>query len=77
MSKKRVTNPHDKFFKAAFSYSEVAEGFIVNFLDEEIQKMIDLSTLELQSESFIDEELKASFSDIFRIELFSSDICWE
>ena len=60
----KIQNPHDKFFKETFSNVEVARDFIKNYLPENILKIIDLETLELQKDSFINEELQEVFSDM-------------
>ena len=60
----KIQNPHDKFFKETFSNVEVARDFIKNYLPESILKIIDLETLELQKDSFINEELQEVFSDM-------------
>jgi len=60
----KIQNPHDKFFKETFSNVEVASDFIKNYLPESILKIIDLKTLELQKDSFVNEELQEVFSDM-------------
>lgn len=44
---------------------EVARDFIKNYLPESILKIIDLETLELQKDSFINEELQEVFQICF------------
>ena len=60
----KVQNPHDKFFKDTFSNPFVVRDFVENYLPEPILKMVDLSELEIQSGSHVDEELSELFSDI-------------
>jgi len=60
----KVQNPHDKFFKETFSNVEVARDFMQNYLPEPILKIVDLQTLDIQKDSFIDENLKEVFSDM-------------
>ncbi|MDK2943087.1 MAG: hypothetical protein PWP56_2600 [Acetobacterium sp.] len=43
---------------------EVARDFIENYLPESILKIIDLETLELQKDCFINEELQEVFSNM-------------
>lgn len=57
-------NPHDKFFKEAFSRKEKAGDLIKNVLPEGLSRNIDVGTLQLDSSSYIDEELSKSFSDL-------------
>ena len=60
----KVQNPHDKFFKETFSNVEIARDFMQNYLPEPILKIVDLQTLDIQKDSFIDENLKEVFSDM-------------
>ena len=59
-----MKNPHDKFFKAAFSDIETARGFLEHYLPEEVKKQIDLTTLETTQGSYVDRELKESHTDL-------------
>ncbi|SHF12553.1 Rpn family recombination-promoting nuclease/putative transposase [Caloramator proteoclasticus] len=60
----KIQNPHDKFFKEVFSNIEVAKDFIINYVPKEIVEIIDLDTLSLQKDSFINEQLKEVYSDM-------------
>lgn len=66
----KIQNPHDKFFKETLGNVATAKDFLINYLPEHIMKVIDVSTLELQKDNFINNELVESFSDL----LFSVDI---
>jgi len=59
-----IFNPHDKFFKETFSIRENVIDFLQGTFPEEILEKLDLSTLTLDNNSYIDEELKEHFSDI-------------
>jgi predicted transposase/invertase (TIGR01784 family) len=59
-----LRNPHDLFFRETFSRLEVARDFMANYLPVEVTAVLDLSTLELQKDSFIDPDLRAHFSDM-------------
>lgn len=59
-----IHQPYDKLFKAAFSKKEVAIDFFKNRLPASIQSKIDLNDLQLESSSFVSEELKDSHSDL-------------
>ena len=66
----KIQNPHDKFFKETFSKIEVARDFMNNYLPQSIINIVDLNTLELQKDSFINEELQEVFSDmLFRVKI--------
>lgn len=57
-------NVHDKFFKSLMGEKENAISFFRNYLPQALLQEMDLESLELQSESFVDEKLKESFSDV-------------
>jgi predicted transposase/invertase (TIGR01784 family) len=59
-----VPNPHDVFFKEVFSDKDNAVDFIKGVFPRELKEKLALSTLELDNNSYVDEELKESFSDI-------------
>lgn len=59
-----LTNPHDRFFKESFSRPEVARDFLSNYLPPAVVSNLDLNTLNLQSDSFIDPDLQAQYSDL-------------
>jgi predicted transposase/invertase (TIGR01784 family) len=65
-----ISKPHDKFFKDIFSRPEVAQDFCRHYLPREIVELLDLSTLTQAKDSFVDENLRESFSDLlFKIKL--------
>ena len=57
------TQPHDKFFRDAFSRIDIAKDYLQHFLPLAISKNLDLSSLELQSESYISPALQDYYSD--------------
>lgn len=59
-----IHQPHDSFFKKLFQVIEEAVSFILNYVPENIQAVLDIDTLEVSSETFIDEELQRFYSDI-------------
>jgi predicted transposase/invertase (TIGR01784 family) len=59
-----IRNPHDLFFREAFSRIEIAHDFIENYLPGEVVATLDLDTLELQKDSFVDPDLREHFSDL-------------
>jgi recombination-promoting nuclease RpnB len=64
MKKTPLHNPHDKMFRAAMQYPQVAREFLDSHLPENIKKNLDLSTITVCPNSFIDEELKLLQSDV-------------
>lgn len=59
-----IQNPHDRFFRETFSRLEIARDFIQHYLPHEVVAILDLDTLELQKDSFVDPELQEHFSDL-------------
>ncbi|MCS6845019.1 MAG: Rpn family recombination-promoting nuclease/putative transposase, partial [Caldilineales bacterium] len=57
-------NVHDRFFKQVFAEQAVAADFLRNYLPAEVVGLLDLTSLELAKESFVDAELRAQFSDL-------------
>jgi len=60
----KVQNVHDKFFKETFSRIDVITNFLEELVDAQLIKKLDLSTLKIDNNSFIDEELEEYFADI-------------
>ena len=58
-----IFNPHDKFFKETFSIRENVIDFLQGTFPEEILNKLDLSTLTLSNNSYIDKELKEHFEE--------------
>ena len=58
-----MNNPHDKFFKKSIAWKDTAEGFLQHYLPQELLDKIDLTTLEIDKDSFTDDELEEYFSD--------------
>lgn len=61
---KKIHNPHDAYFRTAMSDLRVATEFFEQHLPQRIRAVVDLSSLQLQKSSFIDEALQASMADI-------------
>lgn len=66
----KIKNPHDKFFKETFGNVTVAGDFLTNYLPATVIKYIDIETLDPQKDSYIDEKLEETFSDL----LFKANI---
>lgn len=59
-----LSNPHDRFFKELFSRQEAARDFLQHYLPADITPLLDLTTLEINKDSFIDPDLQEHFSDL-------------
>ena len=71
-----VPNPHDAFFKHYLSQPDVAVDFLRQHLAGEVLDLLDLSQIQLEKDSFVDEKLRGHFSDlIYRIATrFNTDL---
>ncbi len=59
-----IANPHDRFFKQLFSRQEAARDFMRYYLPAEVAESLDLDSLALRKDSFIDGDLQEHFSDL-------------
>jgi predicted transposase/invertase (TIGR01784 family) len=62
--KTNIPSPHDKYFRRSMDYPQVAHDFFETHLPEKIKRIADLKTLQLRKESYLDQELKESLTDI-------------
>lgn len=59
-----INNIHDKFFKQTFSHVSAARTLIKYFLPSDLVQQLDLDSLILQNNSFVNEKLEDYYSDI-------------
>ncbi len=59
-----LNNPHDKFFKGAVGMIAVARPMLEKYLPADLLDKLDLDTLQIDPNSYINDELKETFSDI-------------
>ncbi|MDM2944792.1 Rpn family recombination-promoting nuclease/putative transposase [Citrobacter sp. Cm038] len=64
MKKSPTSTPHDALFKTFLKYPETARDFIEIHLPSRLRTLCDLTTLELKPASFIEENLRAYYSDV-------------
>ena len=64
MSKDVLNHPHDTFVKEILSKKENAQDFFSNYLPARIRNLLDLDSLEICKDSFVEKELKEYFSDL-------------
>ena len=57
-------NPHDRFFKEAFSREDVAASFLRHHLPADLAGLIQPDSLEIRKDSFVDPELAEHHSDL-------------
>jgi predicted transposase YdaD len=60
----KVVNPHDKVFREVYSNKENAWSLLADKLPDKVLKLVDLNTLEISKDSFIEKELADYYSDI-------------
>jgi predicted transposase/invertase (TIGR01784 family) len=63
-SMKTTPTPHDAIFKQFLTHPATARDFLEFHLPPELRQVCDLSTLQLESGSFIEEDLRAYYSDV-------------
>ncbi|MBF0546629.1 MAG: Rpn family recombination-promoting nuclease/putative transposase [Candidatus Riflebacteria bacterium] len=61
---KELTNPHDAFIKWYFEQPEARIDFVKEYLPPKISACVDISKLELDKTSYVDQKLQESFSDV-------------
>ena len=64
MSKTTTPTPHDATFKAFLTHPDTARDFIELHVPAEFRAICDLSTLKLESGSFVEENLRGYYSDV-------------
>ncbi|MDL5029953.1 MULTISPECIES: Rpn family recombination-promoting nuclease/putative transposase [Vibrio] len=62
--KKTTPTPHDALFKQFLTHPETAKDLLDIHLPAELREICDLTTLKLESGSFIEENLRPYYSDV-------------
>ncbi len=66
-----LLNKHDELSRQFLSNVEVARDFLSQYLPKDILQMCDLSTINIESGSHVEHNLKKSYSDVvYRIDLY-------
>jgi len=75
MTKKNtVRSRHDEFFRTTFSDLNMVKSFTKEYLPKKISENLDLETLSIAKDSFIDVELKGKYSDLlYSVKLAGKD----
>lgn len=63
-------SPHDRLFKTAMEKQQAAKNFFQENLPEQIKNKVNLDTLQLEKDTFIDVQLRSYLVDV----LFSVDL---
>ncbi|HFE8592788.1 TPA: Rpn family recombination-promoting nuclease/putative transposase [Citrobacter freundii] len=64
MTKMTTSTPHDAVFKQFLYHPDTARDFLDIYLPSTLRELGDLQTLKLESGSFIEDSLRASYSDV-------------
>ena len=64
MNKTPTSTPHDAVFKTFLHHPETARDFLQIHLPASLCELCDFQTLKLETDSFIEEELRAYYSDV-------------
>jgi predicted transposase/invertase (TIGR01784 family) len=64
MDDSKLPTPHNNFFHYALSHAHATRDLIQTHLPADLVQVLDLDSLELQKDSFVDDELRDSFSDL-------------
>ena len=59
-----IHNVHDKCFRKAMADIRVAKDFLEEYLPETIRWLVNLNTLKLRQNNYVDEDLNAFSSDV-------------
>ncbi|KGT91280.1 hypothetical protein NG99_16895 [Erwinia typographi] len=62
--KSSIPTPHDATFRQFLTQPEIARDFMDIHLPAELRAICDLSTLKLESGSFVEDDLRQYFSDV-------------
>lgn len=64
MAKSTTSTPHDAVFKKLMTCPDIAQDFLTIHLPESLYKLCDLTTLKLESTTFIEDDLRTYYSDV-------------
>ena len=59
-----ISNPHDRYFREVFSNPGIVRDLLSNYLPAAVTQALDLTTLTLEQDSFVDEELRQHYTDL-------------
>ncbi len=68
-----INNPHDKLFRETWTDVENVRSFLVHYLPRDVLALMDLGSLSICKDSFIEKELKDYYSDmLYQVNLAGS-----
>jgi predicted transposase/invertase (TIGR01784 family) len=57
-------SPHDRIVRSTMSQPQVIKEFFSNYLPANIKKEIDIDSIQLQKDSFVDDKLRMQITDL-------------
>ena len=64
MDESKLPTPHNNLFHYALLHAQAARDLMQTHLPVDLVAALDLDSLELQKDTFVDEELRESYSDL-------------
>jgi len=64
MELKKIEHAHDKFFRESMQNKEIALNLVLTFLDPDLLCNIELSSFEIEKDTWVDTELSEHYADI-------------
>ena len=69
-----IPQPHDAMVRAVLSDLSEARSFLQRYMPEELNRILNWSTLRLRAGSFVDEDLRRSETDfLYEVQRVDSD----
>ncbi len=59
-----LTSPHDRFFRDILSQPDAARSFVEHYVPAEVVSALDLASLEVTRDSFVDADLRSHLADL-------------
>ncbi|MFO7750517.1 MAG: Rpn family recombination-promoting nuclease/putative transposase [Desulfobacteraceae bacterium] len=64
-----VTSPHDKVFREVYCNKENARSLLADKIPDQVLKLLDLDSLEISKDSFIEKNLADYYSEILYMDI--------
>lgn len=72
----KINNPHDKLFRKMWSNIDVARDYLNHYLPKALLRLIDVDSLEISKDSFVEKELEDYYSDIlYKVNIAGAEGC--
>jgi predicted transposase/invertase (TIGR01784 family) len=72
-----ISTAHDHFFRKSFGRVEIARNYLEEYLPAEVMALLDLDTLSLEEDTFIDEEMQKHQADLlYQVRLHNGQIAY-